>query len=199
MASQIPGGTIHDNILIIIGDFNIWYSTWNPIYPHSSPHTNDFLSITDNFDLNLSQPTNPSPIKLVDNLVINLLFLNSNNPGFNKHIILSKIQRPSDHTLLFVEIGINEANIDIFKTSIKQDSQEEKDYIFFIIQQFLLVLTDNIHIPLYLVLPSAMVVSKSSIVNTYSLCYPSSLPSSLDKHNLPKRQSNLLSKHWTTL
>ena len=42
-----------NNILIMIGDFNIRDNKWNPLYPHHLHHTNSLKKIADSFNLEL--------------------------------------------------------------------------------------------------------------------------------------------------
>jgi len=92
------------------------------------------MFIADCLDLELASPINPGPTRFADNQhdsnsVLDLVFMNPNNSGFNKHILKSEIRLPSDHVPLFIEIGIKEENIDVTFQAIKKDSDEEKAFI----------------------------------------------------------------------
>jgi len=92
------------------------------------------MTIADSLDLELAMPINPGPTRYVDNQrdtnsVLDLVFMNPNNVGFNKHVLNLDIRLPSDHIPLFIEVGINEENVDISFEAIKKDSEEEKAFI----------------------------------------------------------------------
>jgi len=100
-----------DRILVMAGNFNIRDGDWDPSFPHHSIHTSDLLIIADLFDLDLSTPINPGPTRFADNnnssnSVIDLMFINPLNSGFNNHQILQNKRLPSDHAPLFVELQI---------------------------------------------------------------------------------------------
>ena len=69
-----------DNILVMIGDFNIRDSLWDPAFSHHSSISDDLLIITDSFHLALLIPTDPYSTRYSDtageaNLTIDLMFL----------------------------------------------------------------------------------------------------------------------------
>jgi len=120
--------------MIMTGDFNIRDSDWDPNYHHHSAHTEDLIAIANSLGLELSPPTNPGPTRFADNpcdsnSVLDLVFLAPNNPGFGKHSLLPKIQRPLDYVPLLINLGISKENIDMVVQAIKKDSNEEKDFI----------------------------------------------------------------------
>jgi len=57
------------------------------------------------------------------------VFMNPNNPGFNKHTLNPDIRLPSDHVPLIIEVSIKEENVDITFKAIKKDSKEEEAFI----------------------------------------------------------------------
>ena len=68
------------NLLIMIGDFNIRDSAWNPLFPYHSTFSDNLFTIADLFNLELSSPTNCVPTRYSDsniraNSVIDLIFL----------------------------------------------------------------------------------------------------------------------------
>ena len=73
-------GVSINNVLIIMGDFNICDSLWDLIHPFHSSHSDIIFNVTNTFDLDLSIPTNHILIRYMDNecnlnSVINLMFL----------------------------------------------------------------------------------------------------------------------------
>ena len=122
------------NLLIMTGDFNIRDSIWDLSFPHHSSFSNDLMIIADSFNLKLSFPTNHVPTKYLDsdtrlNSVIDLMFLRSGSTEINTHSIHPDLRLSSDHTSLSVTIAIKEENIDLFKSSIAKNSEEEKNFI----------------------------------------------------------------------
>jgi len=47
-----------NNVLIMIGDFNIKDNDWDSLYPHYSTHADSLREIVDSFNLELSTPIN---------------------------------------------------------------------------------------------------------------------------------------------
>ena len=122
------------NTVIMTGDFNIRNSDWDPNIQYHSIHTEDLMFIADSLDLELATPINPGPTRFADNQhdtnsVLDLVFMNPNNPGFNKHILNPDIRLPSDHVPLIIEVGIKEENVNITFKAIKKDSKEEEAFI----------------------------------------------------------------------
>ena len=99
------------NILIMAGDFNIRDNDWNPSYLFYSFHSDSLVEITDSFDLALFSPIQQIPTWYSDNennsnLVIDLIFLQSNSLKLINHKIQSELCFPSDHVLLTINIII---------------------------------------------------------------------------------------------
>jgi len=116
------------------GDFNIRDSDWDPNVHYHSIHTEDLMSIANSLDLDLASPINPGPTRFADNhcdsnSVLDLIFMNPNNTGFNKYTLNPNICLPSDHVPLIINIGIKEENINITIQAIKKDSKEEETFI----------------------------------------------------------------------
>jgi len=79
-----------NNVLIMIEDFNIRDSDWNPSYSHYLLYSDKIREIADNLNLDLSTPINLVSTQYVDNsqnsnLVIDLMFLYVKSEGFNNH------------------------------------------------------------------------------------------------------------------
>jgi len=120
--------------VVMTDDFNIRDSDWDPNVQYHSIHTEDLMSIADSLDLELATPINPGPTRFADNQhdsnsILDLVFMNPNNAGFNKHILNPDICLPSDHVPLIIEVGIKEENIDFTFQAIKKDSKEEEAFI----------------------------------------------------------------------
>jgi len=64
--------------------------------------------------------------------------------GFNKHTILPEMCKPSDHAPISVKISIDEVFTDTAKLGIKANSQEEMDYISFIIHHIASIQANNL-------------------------------------------------------
>jgi len=104
----------------------------------------DLLSIADSLDLDLATSTNPGSTKFADNhydsnSVLDLVFMNPNNPSFGKHTFNPDIRLLSDHIPLIINVGIKEENIDITIQLIKKDSKEEIAFIGSIIRKVRLI------------------------------------------------------------
>jgi len=122
------------NLLIMTGNFNIRDSLWNPFFSHYSSISDDWIIITDSFNLSLSVPTNQIPIRCADNIndlnsTIDLVFLQCDLPALNNHSIYFKWRLLSDHTLLTITIPISEEFINTHKSTIQKDSTEEAQFV----------------------------------------------------------------------
>jgi len=123
-----------NNIVVMSGNFNIRDNDWDPNYSHHSVHTEDLFTLAESLGLDLSPPLNPGPTRFADNpcdtnSVIDLVFINPNNPGFGQHTLHPELRRPSDHVPFFIEVGINKTNLDNTFWSIGKDSEEEENFI----------------------------------------------------------------------
>ena len=81
-----------DNVLIMIGDFNIRDSLWDPFFPHHSAISNNLLIITDSYNLALLMPTNSYSTRYSDtigkaNSTIDLMFLRYGSSEINQHSV----------------------------------------------------------------------------------------------------------------
>ena len=140
------------NTVVIIGDFNIRDSDWDPNVQYHSIHMEDLMSIADSLDLELAIPINPGPTRFTDNehdsnSILDLVFMNPNNAGFNKHILNPDIHLPSDHVPLIIDVGIKEENIDFTFQAIKKDNKEEEAFIRDIIKGVRNIDTSNLKSP----------------------------------------------------
>jgi len=142
----------------MLGDFNIRDNDWDPNYSHHSIHTEDLFTLAESLGLDLSPPLNPGPTRFADNprdtnSVIDLVFINPNNPGFSQHTLHPELRRPSDYVPLFIEVGINKTNLDNTFWSICKDNKEEENFI--------KVLTNNM-----LTLDTMIIMSKEILETT---------------------------------
>jgi len=131
------------------GDFNIRDNDWDLNFPHHSIYTEDLVTLAESLGLELSPPLNPGPTRFADNLhntnsVIDLVFINPNNPGFGQYSLHPELCRSSDHIPLTIKVDINESNIDNSVWSIYKDSKEEKNFIKAITDNILALDTSNI-------------------------------------------------------
>ena len=99
------------HVLLMMGDFNIRDSLWDPSFPFHSSISDDLIMIADSFDLVLSSPTNPGPTRFSDtagesNLVIDLMFLRCGSVELDHHTILPESHLTSDHAPLSIDIPI---------------------------------------------------------------------------------------------
>jgi len=84
-----------NNILLMMGDFNIRDSLWDPSFPFHSSISDDLFMIADSFDLALSVLTNPGPTRFSDTAgesdsVIDLMFLRCDSIELDRHTILTE-------------------------------------------------------------------------------------------------------------
>ena len=84
-----------DNVLIIIGDFNIRDSSWDPLFPNHSVHSKLLIDIANSLNLSISSSTFQVPMKYANNqnnlnLTIDLMFLQPTLDEFDNHIIYSE-------------------------------------------------------------------------------------------------------------
>jgi len=123
-----------NNILIMMNNFNIRESSWNPLFSNHSIHSNMLTYIADFLSLCIFSTTIQVPTRYADNpndldSVINLMFLQPNSDEFNSHIIHPEWRLLLDHALLIVKIWIFEENIQTGKRTTVKDSEEEFKFI----------------------------------------------------------------------
>ena len=138
-----------NNVLLMTGDFNIRDSLWDPSFPFHSSISGDLIMIADSFDLFLSSPINPCPIRYSDtagesNSMINLMFLWNRSAELNNHSILSNHCLSSDHIPLSIDIPIGEEIILTSKLTITSKSEQENEFINDVISNFKKLETSNI-------------------------------------------------------
>jgi len=101
------------------GDFNIRDSIWDLSFPHHLSFSNDLMIIVDSFNLKLLFPTNRIPIRYSDsnmrlNSVIDLMFLQSRSTEININLFKSFIVKNSEEEKNFVkDISVAIKNINI--------------------------------------------------------------------------------------
>ena len=115
-------------------DFNTRDSDQDPNFYYYFVHTNNLITIANSLGLELFSPSNPGSTRYTNNpwntnLVLDLIFLLSNNTGFGQHSLYSEMQKPSDYVPLIIEVGIKKVNIDITIQSIKKNSNDTKKFI----------------------------------------------------------------------
>jgi len=106
------------------------------------------MTVADNLGLDLSHLANPRPTRFADNpqdtnSILDLVFLEPNNLRFGRHILLD-LQKPSDHILLIINVGIKKENFDLIIQSIKKDNTKEENFISSIIRDVKLIDTSSI-------------------------------------------------------
>ena len=138
-----------NHVLLMMGDFNIRDSFWDPSFPFHSSISDDLIMIADSFDLALSTPTNPGPTRLSDtvgesNSVIDLMFLQSGSIELDCHTILLESRLSSDHAPLSIDIPICDKVIQLSKLVITPESDQEKEFIKDVTLSLLSLDTSNI-------------------------------------------------------
>jgi len=138
-----------NNVLIWTGDFNTRDNNWDPTFPHHSIHADTIREIADSLNLERSTPIHQVPTRYADNMnsadtVLDLMFLQSNDPGFNNYCILPEIRHPSDHAPLCVTVSINNEDINIKQRAIPKNSNEEADFVSKCTNEIKQVNTNNI-------------------------------------------------------
>ena len=119
-----------DNVLAIVGDFNIRNSDWDSFYPFHLTHSNSLIEVADSFDLKLLSSTHQISTYYFDNLnnvnsIIDLIFLRLNSIEIDNYSILPKSQHPSDYAPLTVDIFIMEEFIQEKQHTIIRNSKEK--------------------------------------------------------------------------
>ena len=137
------------NLLIMIGNFNIHDSLWDPSYNFHSLINNDLFMIADSFDLNLSVPIDQIPTRYSDNAnnlnsVIDLMFLWCNSSEINSHTIYPDWWLISDHAPLTISIPIIKEHISTCKRTLIKNSVEEVEFVNEVITSFTKVDASNI-------------------------------------------------------
>jgi len=138
-----------NQVLIMMGDFNIRDSLWDPSFPFHSSISDNLIMIADLFDLALSSPTNPGPTRFSDtagesNSVIDLMFLRCGSTELDHHTILPESHLSSDYVPLLIDIPICDEVIQLSKLVITPGSKQEKEFIKDVISNFNLLHTSNI-------------------------------------------------------
>ena len=120
-----------NNVLTIMGNFNIRNIDWDPLYSYYSVHTGTPIEIADSFDLSLSTPISQVSTNNPDgsNSVINFIFLQNNSSEINNYLILLDSRSSSDHASLTVDIIINKEFIQDKQCTIIKNSKEDDDFI----------------------------------------------------------------------
>jgi len=130
-----------ENVLLMIGDFNIRDSLWDSAFPFHSSVSDDLIIIADSFNLSLFTPTNPCPTRYSDtaeesNSVIDLMFLHCGSYELDHHSIHPGSRLSLDHAPLSIEIPIIEEVIQSSKLLIHPKSDQELAFVEEIILSF---------------------------------------------------------------
>ena len=138
-----------NNVLLMMGNFNIRDSLWDPSFHFHSSISDNLIMIADSFDLTLSSPTNPGPTRFSDtigesNTVIDLMFLRNGSEELDNHSILPDSCLSSDHAPLWIDILISSKIIHMSKLSIIPKSEQETEFIKDVISNFNTIDTSNI-------------------------------------------------------
>jgi len=101
------------SIIIMTGNFNIRDNLWDSNFPFHSIYSDMLFNIADSFSLVLSSLTENFPTRFSDNnqnsnSVLDLVFTWSLFMEFNYHHIHSDWRLTSDHTLITVNIHIDD-------------------------------------------------------------------------------------------
>ena len=112
-----------NNILVMIGDFNIRDSLWDTSFSYHSFISDDLLIIANSFNLALLSPTNLCPTRYSDtagesNSTINLIFLRYGSNDINQYSIHLDWHLTSDHAPLSITISIIDEVVNTSKLSI---------------------------------------------------------------------------------
>ena len=130
-----------NNVILMIGDFNIRDSLWDSSFPFHSSISDDLIIIADSFNLGLSILTNPCLTRYSDtvgesNSVIDLIFLRYGSLKLDQHLIHPDFQLSSDYAPLSINIPISKEDIQTFKLSLAPKSDQETTFIEDIILNF---------------------------------------------------------------
>ena len=138
-----------NNILIMMGNFNIRDSLWDPDYQYHSIHSDLLFDIIDTFFLGLSVPINQVSTRYPDNnqdcnYILDLMFLRFRSEEINKNSIYLNWYLMLDHALLIITLPIIEKHIQIKKYMIVKDSKKEKTFVNKVINAIKNINTSNL-------------------------------------------------------
>ena len=138
-----------NNILIIIGNFNVRDNTWDPNFLYHSTHNNLLTNIADSMNLYMSKPTNQVLTRYLDNqnnsnLVIYLMFLRQDSLELDSYIIHLEWKLLSNHIPLTVNIMIIEEHTQIRKHTLVKNSEDKENFITELIRAISKLNTENI-------------------------------------------------------
>jgi len=130
-----------NNVLIMMGDFNIRDSLWDLSFPHHSAISDDLFIIADSYNLAISMPTKYYPTRYSDTTgkadsTIDLMFLRNGSSEINQHSIHPDWRLTSNHALLTIVIPIEDKIISTSKLLIQQKSKVENAFLEEVISSF---------------------------------------------------------------
>ena len=130
-----------NNVLIMMGDFNIRDSLWDLFFPHHSAISDDLFIIADSYNLAISTPTKYYPTRYSDttgkaDFTIDLMFLRNGSSEINQHSIHPDWRLISDYAPLTIVIPIEDEIIKTSKLLIQQKSKVENAFLEEVISSF---------------------------------------------------------------
>ena len=138
-----------DNVLLMMGNFNIRDSLWDLSFPFHSSISDDLIIIANSFNLSLLTLTNPCLTRYSNtageaNSVIDLMFLHYGSTELDQYSIHPDSHLSSDHAPLSINIPINKEVVCTSRLLIHPRSKQETAFIEEIISNFKNLDTSNI-------------------------------------------------------
>jgi len=130
-----------NNLVLIVGDFNIRDSLWNSFFLFHSSISDDLIIVADSFNLVFSSPINScltrySEIAGESNSMIDLMFFHYDSAELDQYFIFPESCLSSDHAPLTVIIPLSEKFIQMSKLILAPKSGQESQFIKDVILKF---------------------------------------------------------------